>query len=211
MFLNYKFNQNFDTSMYDRIHANISRRITLTEAEFTHFTTFLHHTTYKKKEFMLKAGEVSRTLAFVNEGCFRTYSMDKTGEEHILQFSLEDWWVGDAYSALTLKPSIYYIEALEDSDVYFIDYQYIEQMYTEIPKFERFFRILSQNRFIALEERINGELSASAEERYLDLLTRYPTLPQRVPQQYIASFLGIQPPSLSRIRKQLAERNRKKI
>jgi CRP-like cAMP-binding protein len=197
--------------MYDRIHANISRRITLTEAEFTHFTRFLHHKTYKKKEFMLKAGEISRHLAFINEGCFRTYSLDKTGEEHILQFSLEDWWVGDAYSALTQKPSIYYIEALEDSDVYFIDYQHIEQMYAEIPKFERFFRILAQNRFIALEERINGELSASAEERYLDLLTRYPTLPQRVPQQYIASFLGIQPPSLSRIRKQLAEKNKKKV
>jgi CRP-like cAMP-binding protein len=196
--------------MYERIHASISRRITLTETEFAHFTTFLHHKTYKKKEFMLKAGEVSRHLAFVNEGCFRTYSIDKTGEEHILQFSLEDWWVGDAYSALTQKPSIYYIEALEDSDVYFIDYQDIERMYADIPKFERFFRILSQNRFIALEERINGELSASAEERYLDLLTRYPTLPQRVPQQYIASFLGIQPPSLSRIRKQLAERSRKK-
>jgi CRP-like cAMP-binding protein len=197
--------------MYDRIHASISRRITLTEAEFTHFTTFLHHKTYKKKEFMLKAGEVSRHLAFVNQGCFRTYSIDKTGEEHILQFSLEDWWVGDAYSALTQKPSIYFIEALEDSDIYFIDYQHIEQMYAEIPKFERFFRILSQNRFIALEERINGELSASAEERYLDLLNRYPTLPQRVPQQYIASFLGIQPPSLSRIRKNLAERNKKKV
>jgi CRP-like cAMP-binding protein len=197
--------------MYDRIHASISRRITLTEAEFTHFTTFLHHKTYKKKEFMLKAGEVSRHLAFVNQGCFRTYSIDKTGEEHILQFSLEDWWVGDAYSALTQKPSIYFIEALEDSDIYFIDYQHIEQMYAEIPKFERFFRILSQNRFIALEERINGELSASAEERYLNLLNRYPTLPQRVPQQYIASFLGIQPPSLSRIRKNLAERNKKKV
>jgi CRP-like cAMP-binding protein len=196
--------------MYDRIHASISRRITLTEAEFAHFKTFLHHKKYKKKEFMLKAGDVSRHLAFVNVGCFRTYSLDKTGEEHILQFSLEDWWVGDAYSALTQKPSIYFIEALEDSDVYYLDYQQIEQMYYEIPKFERFFRILAQNRFIALEERINGELSASAEERYLDLLTRYPTLPQRVPQQYIASFLGIQPPSLSRIRKQLAERNKKK-
>jgi CRP-like cAMP-binding protein len=197
--------------MYDRIYASISRRITLTEAEFTHFTTFLHHKMYKKKEFMLKSGEVSRHLAFINEGCFRTYSIDKTGEEHILQFSLEDWWVGDAYSALTQKPSIYFIEALEDSDVYFIDYQHIEQMYTEIPKFERFFRILAQNRFIALEERINGELSASAEERYLDLLNRYPTLPQRVPQQYIASFLGIQPPSLSRIRKNLAEKNKRKV
>ncbi|MDZ7878238.1 MAG: Crp/Fnr family transcriptional regulator [Saprospiraceae bacterium] len=196
--------------MYDRIQANISRRITLTDAEFTHFTSFLHHKMYKKKEFMLKAGEIAKHLAFVNEGCFRTFTMDKTSEEHILQFSLEDWWVGDAYSALTHKPSIYYIEALEDSDVYFIEYQYMEQLFAEIPKFERYFRILSQGRFIALEERINDKLSASAEERYLNLLTRYPTLPQRVPQQYIASFLGIQPPSLSRIRKQLAEKNKKK-
>jgi CRP-like cAMP-binding protein len=197
--------------MYERIHANITRRINLTDSEFEHFTTFLQPKAVKKKEFILQAGEISRHLAFVNEGCFRTYTIDKTGEEHVLQFSLEDWWVGDSYSALTQKPSTFYIEALEDSHVFLIDQHYMEQVFTDIPKFERFFRILAQNRFIALQERINGELSASAEERYLDLLTRYPTLPQRVPQQYIASFLGIQPPSLSRIRKQLAERHRKKL
>ena len=196
--------------MYDRIRANIARRITLTDAEFEHFTTFLQPKTYKKKEFLLHAGEVSKHLAFVNEGVFRTYSMDKTGEEHVLQFSFEDWWTGDSYSALTQKPSTLFIEALEGSHVYLIDNQELEKVFAAIPKFERYFRILAQNRFIALQERINGDLSDSAEERYLDLLNRYPTLPQRVPQQYIASFLGIQPPSLSRIRKQLVERNRKK-
>jgi CRP-like cAMP-binding protein len=195
--------------MYERIRANLDKRTPLTDAEFAHFTTFLQPKTFKKKEFMLKAGEVSRHLAFVNEGCFRTYSIDKTGEEHVLQFSLEDWWVGDAYSALTQKPSRYFIESLEESHVYFIDYQLFEQLYVEIPKFERYFRILAQSRFIALEERINSELSDSAEERYLDLLNRYPTLPQRVPQQHIASFLGIQPPSLSRIRKHLAGRGKR--
>ncbi len=196
--------------MYDRIRTNIARRITLTDAEFDHFTTFLQPKTYKKKEFLLHAGEISKHLAFVNEGIFRTYTIDKTGEEHILQFSLEDWWTGDTYSGLTQKPSTFFIEALEDSHVYLIDNQQLEIIFAEIPKFERYFRILAQNRFIALQERINGDLSDSAEERYLDLLNRYPTLLQRVPQQYIASFLGIQPPSLSRIRKQLAERNRKK-
>jgi CRP-like cAMP-binding protein len=196
--------------MYDRIYENIHRRITLNDAEFEHFKTFLQFKSFKKKEFFLKSGDVSRQFAYVLKGCFRTYSIDKTGEEHILQFSLEDWWMNDAYSAFTQKPSALFIEALEDSDIYFIDNQDLEKLYAEIPKFERYFRILAQNRFIALQERINGELSASAEERYLDLLNRYPTLPQRVPQQYIASFLGIQPPSLSRIRKQLADRNRKK-
>jgi CRP-like cAMP-binding protein len=197
--------------MYDRIRANINRRITLTDAEFDHFTTFLQPKTYKKKTFLLQAGAVARYLAFINEGCVRTYSVDKTGEEHVLQFSLEDWWVSDSYSSLTQKPSSLFIEALEDTDTYLIDNQQFERLYAEIPKFERFFRILSQNRFIALQDRINCDLTASAEERYLDLLTRYPTLPQRVPQQYIASYLGIQPPSLSRIRKHLAEKNRKKI
>ena len=196
--------------MYDRIRANIARRITLTDAEFDRFTTFLQPKTYKKKDFLLQAGEISKHLAFVNEGIFRTYTIDKTGEEHVLQFSLEDWWTGDTYSGLTQKPSTFFIEALEDSHVYLIDNQELEKIFAEIPKFERYFRILAQNRFIALQERINGDLTDSAEERYLDLLNRYPTLPQRVPQQYIASFLGIQPPSLSRIRKQLAERNRKK-
>jgi CRP-like cAMP-binding protein len=196
--------------MYEKIYENIHKRIQLTDAEFNHFKTFLQLKSYKKKEFLLKSGEISKQFAYVLKGGFRTYSIDKTGEEHILQFSLEDWWVNDAYSALTQKPSTLFIEALEDTDIYSIDNQELERLYAEIPKFERYFRILAQNRFIALQERINGELSASAEERYLDLLNRYPTLPQRVPQQYIASFLGIQPPSLSRIRKQLSERNKKK-
>ena len=136
--------------MYDRIRANIARRITLTDAEFEHFTTFLQPKTYKKKEFLLHAGEVSKHLAFVNEGVFRTYSIDKTGEEHVLQFSFEDWWTGDSYSALTQKPSTLFMEALEDSHVYLIDNQELEKVFAEIPKFERYFRILAQNRFIAL-------------------------------------------------------------
>ncbi len=196
--------------MYEKIYTNISRRIQLTDAEFDNFKTFLQFKSIKKKEFLLKAGEVSKQFAFVLKGGFRTYSIDKTGEEHILQFSLEDWWVNDAYSALTQKPSTLFIEALEDSELYIIDNQALEKLYAEIPKFERYFRILAQNRFIALQERLNGELSASAEERYLDLLNRYPTLPQRVPQQYIASYLGIQPPSLSRIRKHLANKKSEK-
>ena len=136
---------------------------------------------------------------------FGTINERKNRLHEVVRLSGINISIGDEEKPLVIKVASIPNAKLQ---VYFIDNQELEQLYIDIPKFERFFRILAQNRFIALEERINGELSASAEERYLALLDRYPTLPQRVPQQYIASFLGIQPPSLSRIRKQLA--NRKK-
>lgn len=123
-----------------------------------------------------------------------------------MQFAIEDWWISEPYSALTGEPSQYSIDALEDSELLLLDRDAQNKLLEEIPKFERMFRMLLENRFVANQRRITGTLSLSAEERYLSFLKSYPDIVRRVPQSMIASYLGITPQSLSRIRKELSEK-----
>jgi CRP-like cAMP-binding protein len=135
----------------------------------------------------------------------RAYSVDQKGEEHIVQFALEGWWISDLYSFLTGKPSTYDIEALEESDVLLIDLPSYEKLCTTVPAFERYFRILLQNNYIATHRRLLASISLSAEEQYVQLINDYPTIVQRVAQRHIASYLGITPEALSRIRGRMAK------
>ena len=189
---------------FDRLRAHIQRRITLTEEEFAHAATFFRPKKLRRRQFLLQEGEVCRAIAFVVRGCLRWYSVDDKGEEHVVQFAIEDWWISDPYSALTGEPSKSYIDALEDSDILLLERDAEEKLLQEIPKFERLFRLLLENRFVATQRRINESLSVSAEERYLNFLKTYPNIAGRVPQNQIASYLGITAQSLSRIRKELA-------
>jgi len=192
--------------MFDLLRSQILKRISLTDGEFERVKTFFIPKKIRKGHFLLRAGEVSRYLAFVEKGCLRQYSIDSKGEEHVVQFAIEDWWISDMYSSLTGAPATYSIDALEDSEVLLLDTALQEKLCTEIPPFERFFRLLLQGSFVAKERRITAALSLSAEEQYLSLLEMYPELFQRVPQNQIASYLGITPQSLSRIRKTLADK-----
>jgi len=192
--------------MFDLLRSQILKRISLTDGEFERVKTFFIPKKIRKGHFLLRAGEVSRYLAFVEKGCLRQYSIDSKGEEHVVQFAIEDWWISDMYSSLTGAPATYNIDALEDSEVLLLDTALQEKLCTEIPPFERFFRLLLQGSFVAKERRITAALSLSAEEQYLSLLEMYPELFQRVPQNQIASYLGITPQSLSRIRKTLADK-----
>ncbi|HRI59792.1 MAG TPA: Crp/Fnr family transcriptional regulator, partial [Saprospiraceae bacterium] len=159
----------------------------------------------KKKEFLLRAGEVCRYESFVLKGCLRNYYLDDKGDEHILQFSVEDWWTSDLYSLLTQTPATQFIDALEDSSVALFDKDDLERLYHQVPKFERFFRIMLQNAFIAQQQRILQNIGSTGEERYLAFRKKYPSLEQRLPQHQIASFLGITPEFLSKIRGKLAK------
>ena len=192
--------------MFDLLRSQILKRISLADGEFERVKTFFIPKKIRKGQFLLRAGEVSRYLAFVEKGCLRQYSIDSKGEEHVVQFAIEDWWISDMYSSLTGAPATYNIDALEDSEVLLLDTALQEKLCTEIPPFERFFRLLLQGSFVAKERRITAALSLSAEEQYLSLLEMYPELFQRVPQNQIASYLGITPQSLSRIRKTLADK-----
>lgn len=186
--------------MYDLILKNISRFITLTPEEEQYFNSLLKVKRVRKKQYLLQEGDICRYDYFVNKGCLRTYTIDEKGQEHILQFAIEDWWIGDMYSFLTQTPARYNIDALEDSELLCLERNALEELYVKVPKFERFFRHLLQNAFIAMQERINISLTKTADERYCTFIENYPLMEKRLPLKQIASYLGITPESLSRIR-----------
>jgi CRP-like cAMP-binding protein len=192
--------------MHDLILKNISRYIQLTKEETVYFTSLLKERKLRKKQYLLQEGDVCLTENFVINGCLRTYHIDAKGQEHIVQFAVEDWWIGDMYSFLTQKPSKYNIDALEDSVVLSIDKKSLDELYIKVLKFEKFYRHLLQNAFIALQERISSNISETGEERYHKFRLKYSKIEQRVPLRMIASFLGLTPESLSRIRRQFADK-----
>ena len=136
----------------------------------------------------------------------REYTIDNRGTEHIIQFAIEDWWISDPYSFISGLPAIYNIDALQDSDVLLLEKSARDKLLDACPKMERFFRLLIEANHVASHQRISDSLSASAEERYLKFIKTYPKLFEQVPQNQIASYLGITPQSLSRIRKELSQK-----
>ena len=193
--------------MYDLILKNIARFIQLTPEETDRFTAILKARTLRKRQYLVQAGTYFPYECFVNKGSLRTYHVDNNGQEHIVQFAFEDWWTGDMYSFLSGQPALYHVEAMEDAELWVIEKNQLEKLYIDVPKFDRFFRILLQNAYVSMQRRISENMSLSAEERYLAFLKRYPQFEQRVSLKQIASYLGITPESLSRIRRQLAQKD----
>lgn len=191
--------------MVDTILQNVRQKITLTDDESAIFTSLLANKKLRRRQFLLEAGEVCDFMAFVSQGLLRSFFTDERGGEHVLQLAPEDYWIGDLYSFLTHQPSQYTLEALEDSEVVLLTHTNLETLYARVPAFERFFRLLIQNGYVAAQQRITSNISSSASERYVELVRRHPTLEQRVAQHQIASYLGITPESLSRIKKALYE------
>lgn len=190
--------------MFDLLCIHINKRIQLTPEEFDRCTQFFERRKIKKRQFLLHNGEVCRYLAFVNHGCLRRYTIDHKGDEHILQFAIEDWWISDLNSFLSGAPSTHNIDALQNSEVLLLEKSARENLFEAVPALERFFRLLLESNYIAAQKRISQALSASAEERYLTFVETYPRLVKQVPQNQIASYIGITPQSLSRIRKELS-------
>lgn len=188
--------------MYELILKNISRHINLTKEEEDYFKSILKHRALRKRQYLLQAGDVCRYENYIIKGCLRAYTVDNKGEEHIAMFGMEDWWISDLYSFLTETPATQHIDALEDSEVFSIEKKDLENLYKEVPKFDRLMRILLQNAFVTNQNRILASISQTAEEQYLAFIQKYPSLEQRVPQHQIASYLGITPETISRIRKQ---------
>lgn len=192
--------------MHDILLKNLARFIELTPEEIEYLLSVLQLKKLRKRQYLLQEGDVCKIQGFVVKGCLRVYEVDAKGTEHIVQFAPEDWWVGDIYSFYTGEKSQYNIDALEDSELYIFDHKMMEDLYTRIPKMERYFRLLMQNALIALSRRVLSSMSKSAAERYDDFIQRYPQIEQRVPNHQIASYLGIKPESLSRIRRHQSEK-----
>ncbi len=192
--------------MFNLLKKHIAARVSLTDEEFETCCSYFVPKNLKKHQFFLMEGEVCKQIAFVTKGCLRAYSVDARGVEHVLQFAIEDWWISDPLSFLTGAPSTYTIDVLEDSSVLLLDKPAREEMMIAVPMMERVFRLLQEAHLVATHRRITESLSLSAEERYTRFLETYPKLTERISQGQIASYLGITPQSLSRIRK---DRSRK--
>ncbi|MEQ8243551.1 Crp/Fnr family transcriptional regulator [Fulvivirga sp.] len=164
----------------------------------------------KKDQFLMREGEVCKYGFFVEKGLLRQYSIDKKGKEHIISFAPESWFISDRESVYFNQPSAYFIQALEDSQVTMIDESFIQLLSRKLPEFTEFNNRLLHNHIRHLQNRINLLLSATAEDRYLQFITMYPDILLRVPQTMVASYLGITPESLSRVRRELAQKNFKK-
>ena len=190
--------------MFELLFQKFDEHIKLTEEEKRFTSSFFIPKKLRKRQWLLQEGDVCKYVAFVEKGLLRSYSVNDKGTEHIIQFAFEGWWIADQLSFLTGEPSAYNIEALEDCELLLLTKQAEEQMLEKIPKLERYFRVLLQNSLIATQKRLASSLSQTAEERYNDLIKACPdTLPQRIPQHMLASYLGITPETLSRIRRQM--------
>ena len=195
--------------MYDLILKNVHRFIELTPEEKKLFISLLKPKKVYKRQLLFQEGNIAHYQYFVTKGCLRTYFIDNKGQEHNVQFAIEDWWTGDMHGFLTQKESRFNIIAIEDSEMLSIDRPSMEELYQKVPKFNIYFRQLLQNAFISFQDRILSGMSETAEERYVNFRKKYPSMDKRIPQNQIASFLGITPESLSRVRKNMTNKNRK--
>ena len=184
----------------------LTRQAGFTPEEFEFYCSLLQKRTVKKKEHYLQAGEISRATAYVNSGCFRQYVIGDHGKEIIIQFALEDWWIGDLESFHDEKPSSFYIQALEESELMLLSRKNFLRVCAEMPKYKALHDEKVQRNHFATLKRLSMAKLGTPEEKYVHLMKEQPQLFQRVPLHYIASYLSIEPESLSRLRKRLAQK-----
>jgi len=189
--------------MRNILHQNIQQTVSISEEEVEEFKQLLQARTFQKNEFFVQEGDRAKYLAFVLSGGLYSYSIDEKGEKHVIQIALEEHWITDPYSFFAQEKSLYSVQALMDTEVLLLSKENQDKACDAFPKIERFFRLLVQNAYVHLLERVARISSDTAEERYLKLIQSHPNIIQQVPQYYIASYLGIKPQSLSRIRKKM--------
>jgi CRP-like cAMP-binding protein len=187
---------------FDLILKNIFKRVELSKDEIDYFTSLLVYKKVARKTTLLSEGQACKYLSYVHSGALRAYHIDKDGKESTIMFAVADWWVTDMYCFLNNKPAIMFIETIADSIIYQISKTNFDKLFSVIPKFERFFRILMQNAYTREQLRIIENLSLSAEERYNSFIKKYPHIAEAVTQKQIASYLGVTPEFLSAIRKE---------
>jgi CRP/FNR family transcriptional regulator, anaerobic regulatory protein len=186
---------------FDTLRAYLEERATFTEAELALARELCVDVTLAEGEFLQRAGEPAKWAAFVANGCLRSYVIDAKGKEHIVQFAPETWWLADSISLMSGAPSQYFIDAIEPTDVLALDVPSHQRLIAEVPGYGAAFRTGLQKHAAAKDQRIVRTLSATAEERYLEFVETYPSIAQRVPQWMLASYLGVTPETVSRIRK----------
>jgi CRP-like cAMP-binding protein len=197
--------ENLSQASIEPLLNYFDRLIPLNKDEKELVTEKFHPRLYRKRQFVLQEGDICTQFNFVVRGCLRMYKIDEQGAIHILQFATENYWIMDLGSFHGEKPSELNMDAIEDTMVLQISRNDLISLYMQAPKFDRIFRVLIENSFVGLQKRLLQNISSTAEERYQSFLDTYPHLVNRLSQTQVASFLGITPEFLSRLRNKLSK------
>jgi CRP-like cAMP-binding protein len=181
----------------------MNRVINLTPEEEEILISKITHRKYLKGQYLLQQGDICRFSGFIISGCTKTFFIDDQGQEHVIMFSIEDWWASDMGSFISQKPADLNVQCLENTEIISLSYDSQRELLEEIPKLERFFRIIIERAFVSSQKRIVRNFTMTAKERYLFFRSQYPQIEQRIPQYLIASYLGITKEFLSKTKKEL--------
>jgi CRP-like cAMP-binding protein len=186
--------------MYQVLKESFQEHVSLTDEEWEMCKNNFRPKRMLKRQFLLQEGDVCRELAFVEKGALYSYTVDSKGNQHVIRFAFEGWWMANLQSFFTGKPTTLNIEVLEDSELLMLDRKNHQKLLDEIPAYERYHRIIVQNAYVALQQRAENALGLTAEEKYSRLIEQNPEFMNRVPLNLVASYLGMSPETLSRVR-----------
>lgn len=185
---------------------NIAKHVALTTEEQERVLALTETAHFKQKTILLKEGEICTCSYFVLKGILRSYTIDENGVEHVVSFASPGWWIADMYSFLSQRPAQLYIEANEEAEVIILTKENQERLYQEVPKMERFFRILIENSLVANQQRLIDNMSFTAEARYDKFTKKYAELVHCLPQKQIASYIGVTPEFFSKMKARLLKK-----
>ncbi|SEB54348.1 cAMP-binding domain of CRP or a regulatory subunit of cAMP-dependent protein kinases [Tenacibaculum sp. MAR_2009_124] len=183
----------------------IKNQVDISDNDLHEFCNYFITVSVKKKDFLLKQGDICNFEGFITKGCFRLYTIDEKGNEHTLYFGIKNWWVTDLNSFLNKTPATFTIQALEDSTVLLINRENKNKSFEQIPAIEKMFRVMTQKSHVALEQRMIRNISTTADQRYIEFIRKYPQIAERLTNIQIASYLGISHEFLSKIRRKIVK------
>jgi len=192
--------------MIEVLFSHIQQKVLLSDNDKDAIRNFFVPKKLRKRQYLLQEGDICKYLTFIAKGLLRTYNVDDKGDEHMSVFGWEGWWLSDFNSFLSGEPAVFNIDAIEDSELLMISRADYEALTITVPIMDRYFRILYQNSIVTKERRLMSSITHTAEEKYVRLAESNPKMIERVPQNLIASYLGIAPETLSRVKKNLALR-----
>ncbi|WP_379968768.1 Crp/Fnr family transcriptional regulator [Epilithonimonas sp. UC225_85] len=190
--------------MFDILLSHIQEKVDIDEKQIELLKSFFTQKKLGKKQYLLQEGDICRYLAFVSKGILKSYILDEKGIERINLFAFEGWWISDLNSFLNEEKAVLNIDAIEDSELLLISRDNYEELTLQIPVMDRYFRLLYQSSLITKDQRLIISNTFTAEEKYLQLVKKHPEITQKLSHALIASYLGLSPETISRIRKKIS-------